>query len=190
MGISVPFVMECKVCTHTGVNKVVLHIGPDKGKLLLWYQFTGQGHFHLAGKLAVPGFFNLLHTVPEGGAVCKLWRGVGGQHDFRMDNAALPGVIMGQAVPFIRQFGSASVGGCGNSGTALAALDDTDGDMAKIYGWHLLSAGIFQAPWSRTDAKRVFGCAGHTRGLGSVAPHRGRSTLAAPGRAHNTGNGV
>ena len=31
------------------------------------------------------------------------------------DNAALPGVIMGLAVPFIRQFGSASVGGCGNS---------------------------------------------------------------------------
>ena len=62
-----------------------------------------------------------------------------GQHDFRMDNAALPGVIMGQAVPFIRQFGSASVGGCGNSGTALAALDDTDGDMTEIYGEHLLS---------------------------------------------------
>ena len=75
----------------------------------------------------------------SGGAVCKLWRGVGGQHDFRMDNAAFPGVIVGQAVPFIRQPGSASVGGCGNSGTALAALDDTDGDMAKIYGEHLLS---------------------------------------------------
>ena len=92
----------------------------------------------LAGKLAVPGFLDLLHTVPEGGAVCKLRRSVGGQHDFRMDNAALPGVIVGQAVPFIRQLGSASVGGCGNSGTALAALDDTDWDMAKIYGWLLL----------------------------------------------------
>ena len=64
---------------------------------------------------------------------------VGGQHDLRMDNAALPGVIMGQAVPFIRQFGSASVGGCGNGRTACAALDDTDGDMTEIYGEHLLS---------------------------------------------------
>ena len=73
-----------------------------------------------------------------------------------------------------------SLGGCGNSGTALAALDDTDGNMAKIYGWHLLSAGIFQAPWSRTNANRVFGCAGRTRGLGSVAPHRGRSTQQPP----------
>ena len=80
--------------------------------------------------------------------------------------------------------------GCGNSGTALAALDDIDGDMTKIYGWHLLSVRGIQAPWSRTDAKRVSGCAGRTRGLGSVAPHRGRSTLAAPGRAHDTGNGV
>src|SRR5699024_10442730 len=87
---------------------------------------------------------------------------------------------MGQAVPFIRQFCSASVGGCGNSGTALAALDDTDGDMTKIYGWYLLSAGIFQAPWSRTDAKRVSGCAGRTRGLGSVAPHRARRAQQPP----------
>ena len=84
------------------------------------------------------------------------------------------------AVPFIRQFGSASVGGCGNSGTALAALDDTDGNMAKIYGWHLLSVGIFQASWSRTNAKRLFGCAGRTRGLGSVAPHRARRAQQPP----------
>ena len=77
---------------------------------------------------------------------------MGGQHDFRMDNAALPGVIMGQAVPLIRQLGSAAVGGCGNSGTALAALDDTDGDIAKIYGWHLLSGGINQAAGYGTAA--------------------------------------
>jgi len=72
--------------------------------------------------------------------------------DFRMDNAALPGVIMGQAVPFIRQLGSAAVGGCGNSGTALAALDDTDGDMAKIYGDRLLSVRDIQAAGDGTTA--------------------------------------
>ena len=94
---------------------------------------------------------------------------MGGQHDLRMDNAAFAGVIVGQAVPFIRQLGSAAVGGCGNSGTALAALDDTDGDVAKIYGDRLLSVRGIQAPWSRTDAKRVSGCAGRTRGLGSVS---------------------
>src|SRR5699024_1352340 len=99
---------------------------------------------------------------------------------FRMDNAALPGIIMGQAVPFIRQLCPAAVSGCGNSGTALAALDDTDGDMAKIYGWHLLSVRGIQVPWSRTDAKRVSGCAGRTRGLGSVAPHRARRAQQPP----------
>ena len=180
MRIAGSLVMDSKVSTHSSVYKVVFHIGPDKGKLLFSGQFAGQRRLNLAGKLAVPGFLDLLHTVPEGGAVCKLWRGVGGQHDFRMDNAALPGIIVGQAVPFIRQLGSATVGGCGNSGTAFAALDDTDGDMTKIYGWHLLSVMGIQAPWSRTDAKRVSGCAGRTRGLGSVAPHRARRAQQPP----------
>ena len=176
MRVAGSLVMDGEVGAHPLVHKVVLHIGTHKSELLFAGQFARQSCFDLAGKLAVPCFLDLLHAVPEGGAVCKFRRGVGGQHDLRMDNAAFPGVVMGQAVPFICQLGSASVGGCGNSGTALAALDDTDGNMAKIYGWHLLSAGIFQAPWSRTNAKRVFGCAGRTRGLGSVAPHRGRST--------------
>ena len=139
MRVAGSLVMDSKVGAHSFVYKVVLHIGTHKGKLLFAGQFTGQGCFNLAGKLAVPCFLDLLHAVPEGGAVCKLWRGVGGQHDLRMDNAALPGVIMGQAVPFICQLGSAAVGGCGNSGTACAALDDTDGDMTEIYGEHLLS---------------------------------------------------
>ena len=77
---------------------------------------------------------------------------MGGQHDFRMDNASFAGVIVGQAVPFIRQLGSAAVGGCGNSGTALAALDDTDGDMAKIYGDRLLSVRGIQAAGDGTAA--------------------------------------
>ena len=180
MRVAGSLVMDGEVGAHPLVHKVVLHIGTHKSELLFAGQFARQSCFDLAGKLAVPCFLDLLHAVPEGGAVCKFRRGVGGQHDLRMDNAAFPGVVMGQAVPFICQLGSASVGGCGNSGTALAALDDTDGNMAKIYGWHLLSAGIFQAPWSRTNAKRVFGCAGRTRGLGSVAPHRGRSTQQPP----------
>ena len=144
MGIPVPFVMECEVCTHTGGNKVVLHIGPDKSKLLLPCQFTGKGHFHLAGKLAVPGFLDLLHAVPEGGAICKFRRGVDGQHDFRMDNAALVGVVVGQAVPLICQFSAAAVGSCGNGGFALAALDDFDGDMADGDNTHLLSVRGFR----------------------------------------------
>ena len=40
-------------------------IGAHKGKLLFAGQFTGQGCFNHTGKLAVPGFLDLLHTVPE-----------------------------------------------------------------------------------------------------------------------------
>ena len=71
MGVAGSLVMDGKIGAHPLVHKVVLHIGPDKGKLLFPGQFTGQGCLNLAGKLAVPGFLDLLHTVPEGVAVCK-----------------------------------------------------------------------------------------------------------------------
>ena len=180
MRVAGSLVMDSKVGAHSFVYKVVLHIGTHKGKLLFAGQFTGQGCFNLAGKLAVPCFLDLLHAVPEDRSVCKFRRRVGRQHDLRMDNAAFPGVVVGHSVPFICQLGSAAVSSCGNSGTALAALDDTNGNMTKIYGWHLLSVRGIQAPWSRTDAKRVSGCAGRTRGLGSVAPHRARRAQQPP----------
>ena len=56
---------------------------------------------------------------------------------FLITMSHLPGV--GHAVPFICQLGSAAVSSCGNSRTACAALDNTDGDMTEIYGEHLLS---------------------------------------------------
>ena len=170
MGVAGSLVMDGKVGAHPLVHKVVLHIGPDKGKLPVpWDSSRGQGRFDLAGKLAVPGFLDLARHCSRGWSGLQTLAGRGREgDDFRMDNAAFPGVIMGQAVPFIRQFGSASVGGCGNSGTALAALDDTDGDMTEIYGWHLLSAGIFQATWSRTDAKRGVWLRGAHKGFGGV----------------------
>ncbi len=139
MRVAGSLVMDSKVGAHSFVYKVVLHIGAHKGKLLFAGQFTGQGCFDLAGKLAVPCFLDLLHAVPEDRTVCKLWRGVGRQHDLRMDNAAFPGVVVGHSIPFICQLGSAAVSSCGNSRTACAALDDTNGNMTKIYGWHLLS---------------------------------------------------
>ena len=139
MRVAGSLVMDSKVGAHSFVYKVVLHIGTHKGKLLFAGQFTGQGCFNLAGKLAVPCFLDLLHAVPEDRTVCKFRRRVGRQHDLRMDNAAFPGVVVGHSIPFICQLGSAAVSSCGNSRTACAALDDTDGDMTEIYGEHLLS---------------------------------------------------
>ena len=139
MRVAGSLVMDSKVGAHSFAYKVVLHIGTHKGKLLFAGQFTGQGCFNLAGKLAVPCFLDLLHAVPEDRSVCKFRRRVGRQHDLRMDNAAFPGVVVGHSVPFICQLGSAAVSSCGNGRTACAALDDTDGDMTEIYGEHLLS---------------------------------------------------
>ena len=139
MRVAGSLVMDSKVGAHSFVYKVVLHIGTHKGKLLFAGQFTGQGCFNLAGKLAVPCFLDLLHAVPEDRTVCKFRRRVGRQHDLRMDNAAFPGVVVGHSVPFICQLGSAAVSSCGNGRTACAALDNTDGDMTEIYGEHLLS---------------------------------------------------
>ena len=52
-------IMDSKVGTHSFVYKVVLHIGTHKGELLFAGQFTGQGCFNLAGKLAVPCFLDV-----------------------------------------------------------------------------------------------------------------------------------
>ena len=59
----------------------------------------------------------------------KLWRGVGWQHDFSMDNTALAGVVVGQAVPLVHQLFAAPIGGSSHGGLALAPLDDLDGTM-------------------------------------------------------------
>ena len=95
VGIAVTLVVERKIGAHSISYKVVPDIGTDKGQLLRPGQFHGQGNFDLAGKLGVPGLLDFLYTVPERGAVCKLWRGVGGQHDFSVDNTGLMCVVMG-----------------------------------------------------------------------------------------------
>ena len=134
-GVAGSLIVDGKVGAHSLVHKVVPSHRPGQGQAAVpWTVSRGKAAsisraswLSLAFSICSTLFQRVERSANSGGA----W---GGQHDFRMDNAALPGVIVGQAVPFIRQFGSTSVGGCGNSGTALAALDDTDRDVAKIYG--------------------------------------------------------
>ena len=115
-----------------------------------------------------------------GRAVCERWRGVGWQHDFRMNNAAFAGVVMGQAVPLVHQLFTAPIGGSGHSGLALAPLDDLDGTMKNCRK----NAPPFSAGyWPRrkvTDAQRVSLSGGGARGLGSAAPHRARRAQQPP----------
>ena len=107
-----------------------------------------------------------------------------------MDNAAFAGVIMGLAVPFIRQLCPAAVSGCGNSGTALAALDDADGDMTKIYGWHLLSVRGYSGSVEPDRREAGVWLSGAHKGFGECSAPSRTKYATAPGRAHDTGNGV
>ena len=58
-----------------------------------------------------------------------------------MDDAALAGVIVDHAVPFVCQFLAASVGGGSDARTARTSLDDFDGTVKYRYGVISFPAG-------------------------------------------------
>ena len=58
---------------------------------------------------------------------------MGGQHDLRVNDAALVGVIVGHAVPLICQLLAAPVGGSGYGGFADAPFDDLNRTMKNRY---------------------------------------------------------
>jgi hypothetical protein len=180
MGVASSLVMDGEVSAHSSRNKIVLHERTDKGKLLRSGQFNGQGHFNFSGKLGGAGLLDLLHAVPEGGAVCKLWRGVRGQHDFCMDNTTFACVVMGQAVPLVHQFFAAPICGSGHGGLALAPLDDLDWTVKNCRKKAPPSSVGYWPRRKVTDAQRVSLSGGGARGLGSAAPHRARRAQQPP----------
>ena len=138
VGIAVTLVMEREVGAHSLCYKIVFDESPNKCQLLRSGQFHGKGNFDFTGKLGVAGFLDLLHRVPESGAVCKLWRGVGGEHDFCMDNTGLVRVVVGLAIPLICQLFAAPVGGSSDSRTAYTPLDNLNGTVKDCYVVFLL----------------------------------------------------
>ena len=56
---------------------------------------------------------------------------MGRQEDFRMDNAAFTGVVVGLSVPFVCEFFAASVGGCGNGRFAFSPADYLNAAMVN-----------------------------------------------------------
>ena len=176
--------MEREVGAHSPCYKIVFDESPNKCQLLRSGQFHGKGNFDFTGKLGVAGLLDFLYGVPKRGTVLKLRRGVGGEHDFRMDNAGLVRVVVGLAVPLICQLLAAPVGGSSDSRTAYAPLDDLNGTVKNRYVIFLLppqsTAGGIKARESRIDAKRMFCFLWRTRGLGKVLPHRVRRTQQPP----------
>ena len=63
----------------------------------------------------------------------KLRRGVGWQHDFCVDDAALMRVVVGHSVPLVHQSFAAPVGGGSYGRLALASPDDLNGTMKNCY---------------------------------------------------------
>ena len=95
MGIAIALIMERKISAHSSCYEIVPNVGADKVQLLRSGQLHRKGNFNFTGKLGVAGFLDLLHRVPKRGAVRKLRRGVGRQHDFRVNNTGLMRVVMG-----------------------------------------------------------------------------------------------
>ena len=107
-----------------------------QGQLLRPGQLRGKGNFNFTGKLGVAGLLYLLHGVPEGGAVLKLWRGVGWQHNLLVDDTGLMRVIVGFAVPLICQPFAAPVCGSSYGRFANTPLDDLNGTVKDCYVVH------------------------------------------------------
>ena len=72
--------------------------------------------------------------------VRERWRSVGWQNNFGMDDTALFRVVVGHAVPLVHQLFTASIGGSGHSGFALAPLDYLNRTMKNCRKKHLLPA--------------------------------------------------
>ena len=111
MGISVPFVMDGEVGNHAFGNKKLPAVVPDKVGVLFRGKFPRNGKHEPPGKLGVPLFFYGFGGVPQGIPVGVLWRGVGRQHDFGVDDFAFMGIVFLFLVVFGKQPFPALVGG-------------------------------------------------------------------------------
>ena len=134
VGVAASRVVQIEVGDHALGNKLRGTIFPHKAGLFLSGQLHGQGNLHFLRKLGVIGFLGKLHAVPQGAAVRESGQGVRRKQYFRMDNAALFRVVVGQSVPLVCQLFTASVGGCGYGGFAFSPADDLDAAMVDCDG--------------------------------------------------------
>ena len=111
MGISVPLVMDGEVGNHAFGNEKLPAVVPDKVGVLLRGKFPRNGKHESPGKLGVPLFLDGFGGVPQGISVCVLWRGMGRQHDFSVDDFAFMGIVFLLLVVFGKQPFPALVGG-------------------------------------------------------------------------------
>ena len=116
MGVAVPLVVDGKVGYHAFGNKKLPAVVTDKVGVLSRRDFPWDGKHEPPGKLGVPLFFLRFGGVPQGIAVCKLWRRMGWEQDFFVGDFVLVGIVFLLLIIFREQLLAALVGSGGNSG--------------------------------------------------------------------------
>ena len=132
-------IMDGKVSDHPFGNKLFLAVVPDYLRVLFRRNFFGQGQHEAPGQLGIPLLFGGFHRVPKFFPACIFRRSMSGQHDFRVQDAALARVVFGFLIVFRKQLLPALIGGTGNGRLSLAALGDGDLKMWTRNGYHLLN---------------------------------------------------
>ena len=148
-------IMDGEVSDHPLGNKLFLAVVPYHLWVLLRWDFFGQGQHKAPGQLGVPLFLNRFHRVPEGFPVSVFRRSVRWQHDFRVQDAALAGVVFSFLVILRKQLLAALVGGTGNGRLSLAALGD--GDL-KMRTWNKTSPPKQKDRSFDERSRIIFGC--------------------------------
>ena len=86
-------VMDGKINNHAFANKKLIAVVLHHLRIQFLRYFSGQCQHKPSGKLRVPLVFNGFYCVPELFPVGVFWRGMGRQHDFRVDHTFLFSVV-------------------------------------------------------------------------------------------------
>ena len=108
-------VMDGKINNHAFANKKLIAVVLHHLRIQFLRYFSGQCQHKPSGKLRVPLVFNGFYCVPELFPVGVFWRGMGRQHDFRVDHTFLFSVVFVLLVILGKQILAALVGSSGNS---------------------------------------------------------------------------
>ena len=108
-------VMDGKINNHAFGNKKLVAVVLHHLRIQFLWHFSGQRQHKPSGKLGVPLVFNGFHCVPELFPVGVFRRGMGRQHDFRVDHTFLFPVVFVLLVILGKQILAALVGSSGNS---------------------------------------------------------------------------
>lgn len=131
--ITVPFIVNCKIYTHTTTNKTLLTEFSHQINLF------GAGYFHRQRRVDMPccltvfPCFGTLYSIPQNSMLLEILRSVVWQQNFFMYNFTLSLVIVGNAVILIFDFLSRNVCGFCYCACAFSSAYDFGVKMINRY---------------------------------------------------------